>query len=129
MKVIDLMILKYKNKPLPKKIRFDVCEWKLTKGGKDYIHYAVGTGDYTYLSLEYFWHKLDKEVEILEPAEELTLIEEIEEDKEIEFEHIEELSLGEDYEYGKTSPQYRINQLIRNQKELIKAVNELKKGK
>ena len=113
MKVIDLLILKYKNKPLPEKIRFDLCEWKLTKGGNDYIHYAV--------CLEYFWHKLGKEVEILEPAEELTLIEELEEDKEID-----EINFITEHDSFSTIDQYKPQEIINK---LIRELNELKKGK
>ena len=53
-------------------------------------------------------------------------IEIIEEDKEIEYEEIKECFAGVELEYNESAPEYKINQLIRNQKKII---NELKKGK
>ena len=42
-----------------------------------------------------------------------------------ELEDIEECFAGVGFEYNENAPQYKINQLIRNQKNIAKAVNYL----
>lgn len=111
-KVIDLI-----NDKAPKKIKFKGGLYEFDNVQKDYVD-----TDQEYLFCNQFMigKILNDEVEI------------IEEDKEIEFEDIEEINIHLGM-LNMTPTEKHIsnfvNQLIRNQKKIIKAVNELKKGK
>lgn len=94
--------------------------FKIKSKTGDIYEYIEGKGKFVNVKDEmYVWtlgdfRNLDREIEVLE------------EDKEIEYEEIEECFAGVELEYNKSAPEYKINQLIRNQKKII---DELKKGK
>lgn len=118
-KVIDLLIMVANNEEVPKKFAYTDDE------NVRYIFDLELDGDYWSKELNgHFFENyfipsiLNDEIEIIE---------------EIEFESIEEFVVPLEYSINggidKASEEYRINQLIKNQRKLIKAVNELKEGK
>ena len=117
MKVIDLLNKIANGEKVPKKIKclgviYEYCD-------NDKFYYQNGYSMYRDFYTE--GNCLDEEVEIIE-------------EEKIIFEEINELSvphklagnvdLGED----EKSIQYKVNQLIRNQKKIIDELRELKKG-
>ena len=120
MRVIDLLNKIANGEEVPKKIgydnkifEFDELERQYTFHNLDYsVNVDLG------LSIEGLrYSTLNDEVEI------------IEEDKEIEYEEIKECFAGVELEYNEFALEYKINQLIRNQKTIIKELTELKKDR
>ena len=136
MKVIDLLNKTANGEDIPKKIMFNYATGELIKEANRIDYEMTWTdmqcNDHTYWLFDKVGYndKLNEEIEVLE------------EDKEIDFDYIEELDLkfGGDCKYRIHAPNgvsyetagevgNAVNKLIKNQRNLIKAVNELKKGK
>ena len=113
MKIRDIIIKIANREDVPKRIKWRNKIWLYDDKDQDYTN----NGDYL-LAYNFCNHRtldfINDEVEI------------IEEEKEIEFEDIRELTQDafDDWTEAK-----RINQLIKNQKKLIDVVNELRKEK
>lgn len=119
MKVIELLNKIANGEEVPKKIRLFGVEFK--KKGNEY--YSVNTSDslISYFGEDYLRAELNDEVEILD-KEEFEDIEEFEEHKLINTRDILELEMfinkiNADYNY-------KINQLIKNQKKIIEKLNK-----
>lgn len=115
MKVIDLLNKIANNEEVPKKIEWDNCIFAYSEYDKDYLEFPFSEDEYKGLFNErdaILSHYLNDEVEI------------IEEDKEIE--KIELGVISPNGEYIISINDEKIQDKIN---ELVKAVNELKKGK
>ena len=116
MKVIELLIKAANGEELPKKIRWGTNEF--IYDGCDYIHTEFGTKFLNRLEINNLY--LDDEIEIIEEDKE------IEEAKIKTFEDTgEAVTILRVHEYNDLN----FKELKRVTDELIKAVNELKKGK
>ena len=126
--VIQLLNKIANGEELPEKIIWNEDLFEYDKGQKAYIIESIN--GMTKSLLEYVLEcDLNNEVEIIE------YIEEDKEIEEIQFDEIDELTDYDIYFFpeceddSKENFKNKINELIRNQKKIIKAVNELKKGK
>ena len=123
-KIIDLLIKIANGNDMPLSFRYEGIVWVL-KGGR----YYQEVNDEVELEKwfeKYLFKSLNEEIEIIEEDKEI---------EKIEFDEIDEMTDYDIYSYpeceddSKENFKNKINELIRNQKILIKLVNELKKGK
>ena len=120
MKVIDLLNKIANGEEVPKKIKYKGDIYKKEQFGLDYYTKEEGYG--LFLKEINDTNCLNDKVEIIE--EEKLIFEEINESS-VPHKLFYNVDSGED----ENSVEHKVNQLIRNQKKLIKEVNELKKGK
>ena len=126
MKVIDLLNKIANGEEVPKQIKARGVIWEFDKKYNDYHNdeewFFISGFDEFKNSKEF----LELKVEIIEEEKEI---------EEIQFDEIDELTDYDIYFFpeceddSKENFKNKINELIRNQKKIIKAVNELKKGK
>ena len=108
MKVIDLFKKIANGEELPKKIRVFGEEFELDS--REYYSVHSSSPLESYFGQDYFSEELKYEIEILYEEDEFIDIEEIKNER-------------EELEWNETSPQYKINQLIKNQKKIINKLN------